>query len=144
MLIAAILRAKGAEVVGVAPETTVASLLTELAIHDIGAAVVTEGGAVVGIVSERDVVRGLRRRGPGLLTEPVAAIMTGEVFTCTTEDTVEDVGEVMTLRRFRHVPVLAGGRLVGIVSIGDVVKSRMTALENDRAALEAYIQGERT
>ncbi|MEE2036718.1 CBS domain-containing protein [Nocardiopsis sp. CT-R113] len=67
--------------------------------------------------------------------------MTADVHTCTAEDTVEDVGEVMTLRRFRHVPVLTEGRLVGIVSIGDVVKSRLRVLEEDRAQLEAYIHG---
>ncbi|WP_116247283.1 CBS domain-containing protein [Nocardiopsis sp. FIRDI 009] len=143
MLIAAILRSKGTEVVSVAPDATVAFLLTELARHGIGAAVVVEDGRVVGIVSERDVVRGLDRSGPELLSAPVSTIMTGDVFTCTTEDTVEDVGEAMTLRRFRHVPVVDGGRLAGIVSIGDVVKSRLSVLEDDRAALEAYIQGRR-
>ncbi|MCY9785020.1 CBS domain-containing protein [Nocardiopsis sp. EMB25] len=143
MLISGILRSKGTEVVSVAPDATVAFLLTELARHEIGAVVVAEGDRVVGIVSERDVVRGLDRSGPELLAAPVAAIMTGDVFTCTTEDTVEDVSEAMTLRRFRHVPVLSGGRLVGIVSIGDVVKSRLSVLEDDRAALEAYIQGRR-
>ncbi|MEV2276654.1 CBS domain-containing protein [Nocardiopsis sp. NPDC049922] len=143
MLIAAILRSKGPEVVRVAPGATIAFLLTELARHDIGAVVVAEDDRVVGIVSERDVVRALQRSGPELLSDPVSAIMTRDVFTCTTEDTVEDVSEAMTLRRFRHVPVLSGGRLAGLVSIGDVVKSRLSVLEDDRAALEAYIQGRR-
>ncbi|MFI6577478.1 CBS domain-containing protein [Nocardiopsis sp. NPDC050513] len=143
MLIAAILRSKGPEVVRVAPDATIAFLLTELARHDIGAVVVAEDDRVVGIVSERDVVRALQRSGPELLSDPVSAIMTRDVFTCSTEDTVEDVSEAMTLRRFRHIPVLSGGRLVGIVSIGDVVKSRLSVLEDDRAALEAYIQGRR-
>ncbi|OLT24995.1 histidine kinase [Nocardiopsis sp. CNR-923] len=143
MLIAAILRSKGPEVVRVAPDATIALLLTELARQDIGAVVVAEDDRVVGIVSERDVVRALQRSGPELLSDPVSAIMTRDVFTCSTEDTVEDVSEAMTLRRFRHVPVLSGGRLVGIVSIGDVVKSRLSVLEDDRAALEAYIQGRR-
>jgi CBS domain-containing protein len=143
MLIASILRAKGSDVVTVAPEATVAELLTELARHNIGAVAVAAGDTLVGIVSERDVVRGLERAGTALLTASVAQIMTADVFTCTTDDTVEDVSEAMTVRRFRHVPVLSEGRLVGIVSIGDVVKSRLRVLEDDRDQLEAYIQGRR-
>jgi CBS domain-containing protein len=143
MLIASILRAKGSDVVTVAPEATVAELLTELARHNIGAVAVASGDTLVGIVSERDVVRGLERAGTALLTASVAQIMTADVFTCTTDDTVEDVSEAMTVRRFRHVPVLSEGRLVGIVSIGDVVKSRLRVLEDDRDQLEAYIQGRR-
>ncbi len=141
MLIAAILRAKGPEVVSVAPDATVASLLTELAHNDIGAVVVARQETLIGIVSERDVVRHLQRRGPELLDAPVSDIMTTDVVTCTTEDTVEEVGEHMTRRRFRHVPVTSEGRVVGIVSIGDLVKSRLSGLEDDRARLEAYIHG---
>lgn len=142
MLIAAILRAKGPEVVSVAPEATVAQLLTELARHNIGAVVVAaEDDTLVGIVSERDVVRHLERRGPDLLSAPVSDIMTSDVVTCTMEDTVEEVSEHMTMRRFRHVPVTSEGRLAGIVSIGDLVKSRLRILEDDRAQLEAYIHG---
>ncbi|GHC90675.1 signal transduction protein [Nocardiopsis terrae] len=142
MLIAAILRAKGPEVVSVPPEATVARLLTELARHNIGAIVVATGdGTLVGIVSERDVVRHLERRGPELLTAPVSDIMTSDVVTCTAEDSVEEVSEHMTTRRFRHVPVVSDGRLAGIVSIGDLVKSRLSVLEDDRAQLEAYIHG---
>ncbi|WP_017589099.1 CBS domain-containing protein [Nocardiopsis ganjiahuensis] len=142
MLIAAILRAKGPEVVRVAPEATVAQLLTELARHNIGAVVVAgEDGTLVGIASERDVVRHLERRGPELLSAPVSDIMTSDVVTCTPEDSVEEVSENMTVRRFRHVPVTSEGRLAGIVSIGDLVKSRLRILEDDRAQLEAYIHG---
>ena len=141
MLIAAILRTKGPLVVSVAPDATVASLLTELARHDIGAVVVARQETLIGIVSERDVVRHLRRRGSELLEAPVADIMTSDVFTCTPEDTVEEIGRHMTRRRFRHVPVLSQGRLAGIVSIGDLVKSRLRGLEDDRAQLEAYIHG---
>ncbi|WP_017545265.1 CBS domain-containing protein [Nocardiopsis prasina] len=139
MLIAAILRAKGPEVVSVAPEATVARLVTELARHNVGAVVVAENDTLVGIVSERDVVRHLERRGPELMSAPVSDIMTSDVFTCTPDDTVEQVSEHMTVRRFRHVPVTAEGRLAGIVSIGDLVKSRLRGLEDDRAQLEAYI-----
>ena len=143
MLIAAILRTKGPEVVSVAPEATVAQLLTELARHNIGAVVVAGADdTLVGIVSERDVVRHLERRGPELLAAPVSDIMTSDVVTCTPEDTVEEVSENMTIRRFRHVPVTSEGRLAGIVSIGDLVKSRLRILEDDRAQLEAYIHGQ--
>ncbi|GAB3708220.1 CBS domain-containing protein [Nocardiopsis oceani] len=141
MLIAAILRTKGPEVVTVAPDATVAELLTALAHHNIGAIVVAENDTLIGIVSERDVVRHLEHRGPDLLSVQVTEIMTADVVTCTTEDTVEEVSEHMTLRRFRHVPVTSEGRLAGIVSIGDLVKSRLRVLEDDRSQLEAYIHG---
>ncbi|GAB3709476.1 CBS domain-containing protein [Nocardiopsis nanhaiensis] len=141
MLIAAILRTKGPEVVTVAPDATVAELLTALAHHNIGAIVVAENDTLIGIVSERDVVRHLEHRGPDLLSAQVTEIMTADVVTCTTEDTVEEVSEHMTLRRFRHVPVTSEGRLAGIVSIGDLVKSRLRVLEDDRSQLEAYIHG---
>jgi len=103
------------------------------------AAVVTELGAVVGIVSERDVVRRLRDLGADVLGTPVERIMTADVFTCSPDDTVDHLAEVMTERRIRHVPVLDDGRLVGIVSIGDVVKSRISQLVSDREQLESYI-----
>ncbi|WP_017606094.1 CBS domain-containing protein [Nocardiopsis alkaliphila] len=141
MLISAILRTKGSQVVSVAPDATVASLLTELARHDIGAVVVARQETLIGIVSERDVVRHLRRRGPDLLAAPVSDIMTSDVVTCVPEDTVEEISEHMTRHRFRHVPVTSKGRVVGIVSIGDLVKSRLRGLEDDRARLEAYIHG---
>ncbi|TQN32313.1 CBS domain protein [Haloactinospora alba] len=139
MLIAEILRATGSTVVTVGPETTVARLLTELARHNIGAAVVTEGGRLAGIASERDVVRRLDERGAELLHEPVSTIMTAAVITCTKQDTVDELTVLMTENRVRHVPVLSRGVLVGIVSIGDVVKSRISQLERDRQQLEAYI-----
>ncbi|MBR8740316.1 CBS domain-containing protein [Nocardiopsis sp. MG754419] len=141
MLIAAILRTKGADVVSVAPDATVASLLTELARHNIGAVVVARQETLIGIVSERDIVRHLQRRGPELLEAPVSDIMTADVVTCTPEDTVEGISEHMTRRRFRHVPVTSEGRLAGIVSIGDLVKSRLRDLEDNRALLEGYIHG---
>lgn len=139
MLIAEILRAKGANVVTVGPETTVAQLLTEMARHNIGAVVVAEGSRVAGIVSERDVVRRLEERGAELLATPVSEIMTAAVITCTTTDTDDTLTVLMTQNRVRHVPVLSGGDLVGLVSIGDVVKSRINQLERDRQHLEKYI-----
>ncbi|MBB6172781.1 CBS domain-containing protein [Nocardiopsis mwathae] len=139
MLIAEILRAKGSEVVTVQPDTTVAELLTRLAAHNIGAVVVTDDGAITGIASERDVVRQLRSRGAELLAAPVSDIMTSAVVTCATTDTDDTLTVLMTENRVRHVPVVSAGSLVGIVSIGDVVKARISQLEQDRRQLEAYI-----
>ncbi|MGW5052012.1 CBS domain-containing protein [Actinokineospora sp. NPDC004072] len=141
MRISDVLRSKGSAVVTVDPGLTVAGMLAELARHNVGALVVVDGEAVVGIVSERDVVRGLAERGAGLLDVPVAEIMTADVLTCEPGHGVDALAEVMTERRVRHVPVLSGGALVGIVSIGDVVKSRISQLESDREQLTSYIQG---
>lgn len=139
MRIADLLRTKGSAVATVTEDTTVAELLAGLAERNIGAMVVTEPDGVAGIVSERDVVRGLHQRGVDLLTAPVSEIMTTVIATCAPEDFVEDLSGVMTDRRIRHVPVLADGELRGIVSIGDVVKSRLDELERSREHLEAYI-----
>ncbi|MUL43001.1 CBS domain-containing protein [Streptomonospora sp. PA3] len=139
MLIAEILRGKGSGVVAVSPEESVAGLLARLARHNIGAVVVMRDGRVVGVASERDIVRALQERGAALLEAPVSDIMTADVVTCATEDTDDTLTVVMTENRIRHVPVLDGEELVGIVSIGDVVKSRISQLEQDRRQLEAYI-----
>lgn len=139
MRIADILRAKGSEVATVTATTTVTGLLTELAVHNIGAMVVIGQDGVAGIVSERDVVRRLRAVGPDLLSRPVADIMSDVAVTCGPDDPVDDLAALMTNNRVRHVPVLDEGRLVGIVSIGDVVKIRMEELQAERQHLEAYI-----
>jgi CBS domain-containing protein len=136
-----ILRYKGADVVTIAPGETVTALLHSLAEHNIGALVVLDAGRVVGIVSERDVVRRIAERGAAQLDAPVEEIMTSVVATCTPKDSVDSVAETMTERRIRHMPVLDAGRLLGIVSIGDVVSSRMRQLEKDRGQLEHYISG---
>lgn len=141
MSISDILRYKGAEVVTIAPGDTVTTLLNVLAEHNVGAVVVVDAGKVVGIASERDVVRRLAERGAGLLDAPVAEIMTTAVHTTSSRDSVDSVAETMTQRRIRHMPVLDEGRLVGIVSIGDVVSSRIRQLEQDRGQLEHYITG---
>jgi CBS domain-containing protein len=99
------------------------------------------GPGMVGIVSERDVVRCLHERGPGLLRRPVGEIMSDVAVTCRPGDPVDDLAALMTNNRVRHVPVLDGGRLVGIVSIGDVVKNRMEELQAERQQLQAYITG---
>jgi CBS domain-containing protein len=144
MRISDILRVKGDRVVTVTPETNVERLLGILAEHSIGAVVVSsDGKSVEGIVSERDIVRALARRGAEVLTEPVAAIHTTEVRTVAPESALSDVERLMTERRFRHVPVVVDGGLHGIVSIGDVVKNRIDELEAERSSLAGYITGER-
>lgn len=121
------------------------SLLRE---HNIGALVVTpaeEGARVAGILSERDVVRALAdTSGPGAvepLAGPVSALMSTDLATCTSGDSVDDVMRLMTDRRIRHIPVLDGDRLAGIVSIGDVVKSRIDELETETSTLHQYLSG---
>ena len=140
MLISEVLRRKGGEVFTVPPQTSVRDLLDQLAEHHVGALVVSPDGAeVVGIVSERDVVRRLAVHGSDLLGRPVSEIMTPEVRTCAPTDTVDQLMELMTARRFRHVPVVERDRLLGIVSIGDVVKQRMDELQTERDQLSTYI-----
>jgi len=144
MRISDVLRGKSGKVVTVVPDTPVDRLLAVLAEHRIGAAVVSRDGSTVdGIVSERDVVRALAVRGAAVLTEPVSAIQTTEVFTIAPDAGLAEVERVMTERRFRHVPVVVDGALRGIVSIGDVVKRRIDELESERSELTGYITGER-
>lgn len=130
-----------AGVVVVEPSDTLARLVATLTEYNVGAVVVTAGDDVAGIVSERDVVRAVAARGAEVLQAEVGTIMTTDVFTCTPDDTVNAVAESMTQRRIRHLPVVENGSLVGIVSIGDVVSSRIRELETDRAHLEGYISG---
>ena len=139
MRIADILRSKGSVVATVTETTTVAGLLTELATHNIGAMVVVGSDGVVGMVSERDVVRSLHEFGPELLRRQVGDIMTTILVTCTPDDAIDDLSALMTNNRVRHVPVLQNGRLTGIVSIGDVVKNRMEELQAEQEHLQAYI-----
>jgi CBS domain-containing protein len=138
--IADLLRHKGNDVATASPGLSVAGLLEDLARHNVGALVVVdEAGELVGIVSERDVVRRLNERGAELLHSPVSEIMTTSVVTCEPTEGVDSLAEIMTERRIRHMPVVDDGRLVGIVSIGDVVKNRIHQLESDREQLESYI-----
>ncbi|MEV4185140.1 CBS domain-containing protein [Streptosporangium canum] len=140
MLIGTILQGKGADVTTVRPEATVTELLELLAEHNIGAVVVSEdGSSIVGIVSERDVVRRLNDRGADVLTAPVSSIMTTDVRTCSPTANVDDLRQTMTTHRIRHVPVVADDRLAGIVSIGDVVKSAIESLETEKAYLVDYL-----
>jgi CBS domain-containing protein len=139
MRIADVLRSKGSAVVTVTPETPVTGLLAGLAEHNIGAMVVVGPDGLAGMVSERDVVRKIHERGAGLLECPVSEIMTTVIVTCTPRDSVDDLSVLMTRHRVRHVPVLEGDRLAGVISIGDVVKTRMEELEETHEHLEAYI-----
>ena len=140
-----VLSGKGShDVVTVQPDASVRELLGILAEHNIGALVVSVNrSSVDGIVSERDVVRHLHGN-EGVLDSPVSAIMSTDVRTCEGRDTVDEVMALMTARRFRHVPVVKDGRLTGIVSIGDVVKSRMSELTFERDQLDSYVHGSQT
>jgi CBS domain-containing protein len=139
MRIADVLRNKGSAVATVESRASVADLVAALAEHNVGAMVVLGPEGIAGIVSERDVVRKLHDRGGELLAAPVSEIMTSEVYTCTPRDSVDSLTVLMTEQRIRHVPVVDGGELVGIVSIGDVVKSRINELQEDHDQLTAYI-----
>lgn len=141
MKISDILRSKGAGVVTIKPDEAVSDLLALLAEHRIGACVVsTDGTAVDGIVSERDIVRSLYSEGTGVLLGPVSRIMTSQVTTGTPDVEVASLAATMTNERIRHVPVVdESGLLTAIVSIGDVVKSRLNELQSERDQLRDYI-----
>ncbi|MGY4769364.1 CBS domain-containing protein [Kribbella sp. CWNU-51] len=139
MKIKDVLRGKGNQVVTISPEATVTELLALLAEHNIGAVVVSaDGSSVDGIVSERDIVR-LWNRTPEAGEVRVSAIMTAEVRTATPDDLIDNLMRLMTEHRIRHVPVVVDGSLAGLVSIGDVVKSRIGELEFEREQLSNYI-----
>jgi CBS domain-containing protein len=125
----------------IGPDATVAAAVAEMARHNVGALVVSSDGRTVdGIVSERDVTRALDSFGGALLDRPIRLIMSSEVRTASPDENIESLAVMMTEYRIRHVPVLEDGVLAGIVSIGDVVKSRIEELEEDRDALLQYIQ----
>ena len=141
MRIADVLKSKGSEVATVSSSTTVAELLALLAEYNIGAVPVVDGETVVGIVSERDIVRRLHSSGTGLLETATSEIMSTHVTTCSPGDAVADLAKIMTERRFRHMPVVVDEKLVGIVSIGDLVKARIDLLESEAEQLQSYIAG---
>ncbi len=141
MNVSGLLKGKGSDVVTVVPGTTATEVIAALAEHRVGAVVVSgDGRRIDGVVSERDVVRALADRGVSALEEAVSAIMTTSVFTCAPETTVDQLMALMTERRIRHVPVVVDGELAGIVSIGDVVKDRISDLETETQVLHEYIQ----
>ncbi len=140
MTVSIILAAKGREVVSVEPNATLASAVALLAEKRIGAVLVLGvDRRIVGILSERDIVRVLAERGASALDEPVSRIMTRNVSICTDRETVSSIMERMTEGKFRHVPIVDQGRVVGVVSIGDVVKHRLQEMERDSAAMRDYI-----
>ncbi|MGC2774914.1 MAG: CBS domain-containing protein [Bradyrhizobium sp.] len=140
MTVRAILDVKGHQVESVEPETTLAEAAKLLANRKIGAVLVMSGTRMEGILSERDIVRALGERGAGVLTEPLSSVMTRRVVSCKPQDTVASIMEVMTNGKFRHLPVIEGGVVVGLISIGDVVKWRVQEYENEQEALRQYIK----
>jgi CBS domain-containing protein len=141
MTVKAILSVKGANVVTIEPTTNLATAAQLLADRRIGAVVVTGAdNRVVGIVSERDIVHELATHGPAALDLPLTDVMTRDVMTCRVTDTISSVMERMTEGKFRHLPVVDQGKLLGIVSIGDVVKHRLAEMEHEQSAMRDYIQ----
>jgi CBS domain-containing protein len=141
MTVKSILSSKGRDVTTTEPAATLESAIALLAQRRIGALVVLgPERRVIGIVSERDIVRALAEQGPAVLSAPIAQVMTRKVSTCSENDTVSDIMEQMTAGKFRHVPVVDQDRLVGIVSIGDIVKYRLGEMEREQEALRDYIQ----
>lgn len=140
MTVAMILKAKGSHVETVRPESTLQDIVERLAKRRIGAVLVTSlHGDILGIVSERDIVIALGNHGGLALQRRAEEVMTSNVVTCVPEDRAEDLMEMMTQGRFRHVPVVEHGKLLGIVSIGDVVKRRIEDTDIERAAMRSYI-----
>ena len=141
MTVKTILSTKGSEVITIEPTATLEEAIAVLNRRRIGALVVlgTEG-RVIGILSERDIVRVLSEQGAGALKHRLSQSMTRTVVTCSESDTVSEIMERMTRGRFRHIPVMQEDRLIGIVSIGDVVKQRLTEMERESEALRDYIQ----
>jgi CBS domain-containing protein len=141
MNVKTILAAKGGDVVCIEPTATLEAAAQLLSRHRIGAVVIRgAGGRLAGILSERDIVRALSEHGAAALTLPVGQVMTREVLTCAENDSIADIMERMTSGKFRHLPVVSGGKLIGLVSIGDVVKQRVEEVERESEALRDYIR----
>lgn len=141
MTVKDILSQKGTSVLTIEPTATLAAAINVMATRRIGALVVTGADCrIVGIISERDIVRVLDREGTAVLDTPVSGVMTRKVVSCGQGETIAEIMERMTAGKFRHVPVVEQGRLVGIVSIGDVVKARLAELEQEHDALRDYIR----
>lgn len=141
MLVVDILRKKGNDVVAIPPEATMADAAKVLSAHRIGAVLVRDaGGAVLGILSERDIVKGIAHKGEAVLADSVTSWMTRNVVTCEPGDAIASVMETMTRRRIRHVPVTENGELAGVVSIGDVVKHRIEETLAEVEAMTGYLR----
>jgi CBS domain-containing protein len=141
MIVKAILAAKGSDVISIEPTATLETAVRTLTEHKIGALLVLgPDRRVIGILSERDIVRVLAERGAGVLAQPLSQVMTRRVVICSESDTVDVLMERMTTGKFRHLPVVEQDKVIGVVSIGDVVKHRLLEMEQESAALRDYIQ----
>jgi CBS domain-containing protein len=140
MTVRAILDTKGHNILSVEPETKLSAAVKILSERRIGAVLVMSGGRIEGILSERDIVRVLGERGAAVLDEPVSTVMTRKVVSCREKDTVSSIMERMTSGKFRHLPVIEDDKVVGLISIGDVVKWRVKEFENEQEALQNYIK----
>lgn len=141
ILAAKVTEALGGDVVSIAPTATLADAARRLAEHRIGSLVIAgAGGRLAGILSERDIVRAVAEQGAAALDLTVGQVMTRNVTTCGPDDAVASIMERMTEGKFRHMPVLDGGQLVGLISIGDVVKDRLTEIESEAQAMRDYIR----
>jgi len=143
MFIKGILANKASQrVLVIAPDATIQDAVTELSVHRVGVLVVsTDGETMMGILSERDIVRELGRHGASVLHKAASELMTTEVKTCTGEDSAQDVLQIMTDGRFRHIPVTKDGTLIAMISIGDLVKARLDEIEHENNAMVEMIRG---
>ena len=140
MTVRAILDTKGHDILSVGPDEKLSAAVKILSDRRIGAVLVMSGGGIEGILSERDIVRVIGERGAAVLDEPVSSVMTRKVVSCREKDTVSSIMERMTTGKFRHLPVVEDDKVVGLISIGDVVKWRVKEFENDQEALQNYIK----
>ena len=140
MNVASILKGKGSDIITATEQDDIAAISKLLGHHKIGAVLVVDSDRhVKGVISERDIVRGLSESGDACLRKGVSDLMTSNVITCAPSDTIDEVMSLMTERRIRHLPVMEGDILVGFISIGDVVKARMDEVEREAAAMRDYI-----
>jgi CBS domain-containing protein len=140
MTVRSILNTKGHQIMSVEPDANMTAAIKLLGEKKIGAVLVMSQSRLEGILSERDIVRVLGERGAGALDEPVSSVMTRKVVTCKETDTVAELMEMMTTGKFRHLPVVDNGKVVGLISIGDIVKRRVQEYETEQEALRDYIK----
>jgi CBS domain-containing protein len=140
MTVRAILDTKGHDILSVEPDAKLSAAVKILSERRIGAVLVMSGGQIEGILSERDIVRVLGAQGAAVLDEPVSAVMTRKVVSCREKDTVSSIMERMTTGKFRHLPVVEDDKVVGLISIGDIVKWRVKEFESEQEALRDYIK----
>ena len=143
MHVAAVIKRKGSSVVSITPDRTIADATKLLTENRIGAVLVMDSNeSIHGIISERDIIRALSKYGADVLTHKVEQLMTREVQQCSPKDTIAEVMTTMTTRRFRHLPVVEDGKLLGMISIGDVVKQRLDDTELEVETLRGYVTGQ--